>query len=318
MAHEIETIAYANETPWHGLGVNVSPDVSVDDMLVAAGLNWTVDRCAVKATLPNGDDIKVGNKFAMVRSSDNKVLTMAGPEWTPLQNADAIGFMRDYVEAGGAKLETAGSLRGGQVVWGLAKMTASFEVSKGDRVNGYLLITSPHQVGQAIKIRTTTIRVVCANTMALGDRHSEIHYRQDHRSDFDFEAAKHAVGAAVEHLRLAEIRAKTIKKLKITMEDAVNKVFVPVFAPELADSGLSLAELIDGVNSNKRIAELVHATQNGVGADEGTGWGVLNGVTYWADHLAGNGAASRLNRAWLGDTGNAKLEVERILVNLAA
>ena len=48
MAHEIEIIdgqaqmAYAGEVPWHGLGTQVSADLSPQEMLVAAGLDWQV------------------------------------------------------------------------------------------------------------------------------------------------------------------------------------------------------------------------------------------------------------------------------------
>jgi len=44
MAHLVETMAYAGETPWHGLGVPVLNDLTPDQMLVKAGLDWTVDK----------------------------------------------------------------------------------------------------------------------------------------------------------------------------------------------------------------------------------------------------------------------------------
>jgi hypothetical protein len=31
MAHQVETMAYAGETPWHGLGTRVSNNLSVDE-----------------------------------------------------------------------------------------------------------------------------------------------------------------------------------------------------------------------------------------------------------------------------------------------
>ena len=41
MSHEIETMAYAGEVPWHGLGEPVTNDMSPADMMKAAGLHWT-------------------------------------------------------------------------------------------------------------------------------------------------------------------------------------------------------------------------------------------------------------------------------------
>ena len=50
MAHEIEFVngeaqmAYAGDVPWHGLGKRVSPDLTPEQMLEEAGLNWSVHK----------------------------------------------------------------------------------------------------------------------------------------------------------------------------------------------------------------------------------------------------------------------------------
>ena len=36
MSHNVETMAYAGEVPWHGLGVPVSNDMSAYEMMEAA------------------------------------------------------------------------------------------------------------------------------------------------------------------------------------------------------------------------------------------------------------------------------------------
>ena len=33
MAHQVETMAYAGEVPWHGLGVEVSNDLTTNQMM---------------------------------------------------------------------------------------------------------------------------------------------------------------------------------------------------------------------------------------------------------------------------------------------
>ena len=42
MAHMVETMAYAGEVPWHGLGVKVEDGLGVDEMIKEAGLDWKV------------------------------------------------------------------------------------------------------------------------------------------------------------------------------------------------------------------------------------------------------------------------------------
>ena len=44
MAHMVETMAYAGELPWHGLGTKVPADLTPEQMLEAAELDWTVDK----------------------------------------------------------------------------------------------------------------------------------------------------------------------------------------------------------------------------------------------------------------------------------
>lgn len=308
MAHEVETMAYTGQVPWHGLGETFGPNATPEEVVAKAGLNWTVDPHHL--AFWDGSDYQIiPNQRAFVRSSDQKALTVASSEWRPLQNVDLIGFMKDYLDAGGATLETAGSLRGGSVVFVLAKINRSFEVSRGDRVEGYLLGVSPHKVGSAIKFYDTAVRVVCANTIAMATNGNLPIYQQSHLGDFDTLAAKAAVASTIEALGRAEGRAKTLKSLKISVAEAMENVLLPAFG-WLDD---------DGEVSKSRVSDaetLTRAIREAPGADPGTGWGALNGVTYYTDHLAGREASGRLFRSWLGDLKNVKLEVEKGLLEL--
>lgn len=51
MSHALEirtdgtaSMAYAGELPWHGLGVKVSNDLTPEQMMQAAGLDWEVEK----------------------------------------------------------------------------------------------------------------------------------------------------------------------------------------------------------------------------------------------------------------------------------
>ena len=324
MAHEVETMAYANAVPWHGLGANVSPDLSPKEFLEAAGLNWRVEKCPLKAEM-NGEMFPVKDRFALVRDKDKKVMTVCGRAWKPVQNEDIINFMKKYVEAGGAKMETAGSLRDGRTVWALANLGHDFEVGRGDKVKGYLLMTTSHVVGVATTSRVTNVRVVCANTLAYAERGVPANYRQNHLTEFNVSAAQEAVENAHEELAACEKRYKTLNKLKIGIEDAVRKVLIPVFTPEIIPGEKADAEakeVWDNVMNPDvtptRIQALIDSINNAPGALPGTGWGVLNGVTHWCDHVQGHNNATRMHRSWMGDYGRNKVKVEEELIKLTA
>jgi len=38
MSHQVETMAWTGQKPWHGLGVEVDPNLTPEEMLIAAQL----------------------------------------------------------------------------------------------------------------------------------------------------------------------------------------------------------------------------------------------------------------------------------------
>lgn len=304
MAHEVETMAWANKVPWHGLGTEIKAGSDTKNWKKAAGLEWTVEKRPMFAEMPNGEMIPVPERNALFRSSDNRFFGVCAPNWVPWQPGEVLDLMDEYARAGGVTLETVGSLRKGTVVWGLARLNKGFNVSRGDAVKGYLLLTSSNKVGSCSTVRMTQVRVVCANTMAMAERDSGPIYKQNHFGSFNVEKAKERVGEAIEELGEAEKRAKTLKKLKINLEDATAKILEPVFGKK-------------DDKTARRIDEIKRSILNSPGADPGTGWGVINGVTHWVDHVQGHNNDSRMWRSWMGDYGRHKLKVEAKLLELA-
>jgi phage/plasmid-like protein (TIGR03299 family) len=324
MSHQVETMAYANEVPWHGLGNNVDPKVSIEEMLVAAGIDWEVRMHPLFAQVGDGK-VAIPNKAALLRETDNKVLTVASPQWKPVQNREVLEFFRDYVQAGGATLETAGSLNGGKTIWGLANLGHGFTVGNGDAVKGYVLLASHHEMGKATTVRLTSVRVVCANTMALAINGAKATYSQNHLTAFNAEAARQTLGLAHEGMVKLEMNAKALMGLKLSQYDTVR--FLAQFfqegadtTPEMAggDYSATVGKLLNDANArSKSLHEVLVSNEKAPGALPGTGWGVLNAVTYWADHVAGRDKSARLNKSWFGSTGDTKLAVERGLLEMA-
>ena len=118
MADAVETMAYAGEVPWHGLGVKVDDTLTPQEMVVAAGLDWTVSKRqlfthAEPDINASNDLVAVDNYSVLVRDSDNKTFGPCGPRFIPSQNGDAFEFFKKFTDAGQKKMETSGSLKGG-------------------------------------------------------------------------------------------------------------------------------------------------------------------------------------------------------------
>lgn len=312
MAHEVETMAYANATPWHKLGVKVSGDLSPEEMCHKAGLDWTVALRPVYHELPHAF-AEIEGHYALVRSTDKAVMTVVGDRWNPTQNVDAFRFFDKFVKAGGAKMETAGSLKGGRLIWGLCDLGNSFTLRGNDQVRGYLLLLSPHILGRSHIARVTPVRVVCANTLAMAlSGSAAIELRFGHQQPFDPSVAADAMGLVRENFSEFSRNAKILQKLNLSDED-VMAILAPVYQPNV-----ELEELVsEEVDPSRTIRSILDSYQNAPGAQPGNGWGLLNAVTHHADHKAGRDEDSRLASAWIGVEAGRKMKIFNSLLELA-
>jgi len=313
MAHMVETMAYAGETPWHGLGVQVPADLSPAQMLEKAGLDWTVEKVPAFAEI-GGKKTSVGWS-ALVRSNDEKVLSVVSNDWNPVQNHEAFEFFHEYCAVGDMEMNTAGSLRDGQIVWGLAKVKQSFELFKGDTVESYLLFTNPHKFGQSIDVRFTPIRVVCNNTLTLSlEQKADRVVKKSHRTQFDPNMVKEQLGIATDKLAKYKEMAQFLGSKRYNNEsltDYFNKIF-PVIAynKEKGPQRKILSK------SAERALEVIH-TQPGANYAEGSWWQAFNAVTYLTDHEIGRSTDTRLQSAWFGPNKNLKLKALETAVEMA-
>ena len=298
MAHQVETMAYAGELPWHGLGVPVSNDLTPVQMMQKAGVDWTVHECESFVEF-NGERVPTGMK-SLVRSTDARVLTNVGADWNPVQNEQAFEFFSEYVFAGDMEMHTAGSLRDGQMVWALAKVKDSFELFGGDTVESYLLFSNPHQYGKSIDVRFTPIRVVCNNTLSLSlSMQAERQVKVGHRVEFNPGEVKEALGIASEKLATYREMAEYLGSKRFSMDKLIeyyNTVYPRTSDKRVQDKKLS----VDTLSRNAKQCLDVLETQPGAEFAEGSWWQAYNSVTFVTDHIQGRNADNRLYSSWFG------------------
>lgn len=298
MAHQVETMAYAGQVPWHGLGTPVSNDLTPHEMMTEAGLDWDVRE--VESFIEyDGRRMPTGQK-SLVRETDGKILTNVGENWKPLQNSEAFEFFGEYVMAGGMEMHTAGSLKGGQMVWCLAKVKESFELFKGDQIDSYFLFANPHLYGKSIDIRFTPIRVVCNNTLSLSlESKNDKSVKVGHRASFNPDTVKEALGIASDKMQTykeyaAFLGSKRYKKDQLV--EFYNQVFPRTADKRVQDKTLS----IDTLSRNASLCYDALETQPGSQFAEGSWWQAFNSVTYITDHVQGRNSDNRLYSSWWG------------------
>jgi phage/plasmid-like protein (TIGR03299 family) len=280
-------------------------------MLQAAGLDWEVEKVPGYYVDPKTNDVFSLGRSALVRTNDSSMLDVVSDDWNPVQNAEAFEFFNEFVAAGDMEMHTAGSLKGGQIVWGLAKVKESFELFKGDKIDSYLLFSNFHKYGFSTDVRFTPIRVVCNNTLTLSLSSAvERMVKISHRKVFQPDNVKNMLGIAAEKLTKYKEMAQFLGSKKAKEEDIID-YFTRIFP--VTGSGDKKKNL----SKSAETALGVLHTQPGAEYAEGTWWQPFNAVTYYTDHLAGRSADTRLTSAWYGQNKGVKTKALELAIEMA-
>jgi len=313
MAHLVESMMYVGKAPWHGLGTSIPDDkkISVREAIVAAKLDWQVELRHVFTDNPGGGESGVLNYYAVCRVSDNAFLGMVGPDYTPLQNEQALEWFQPFLDAKEATLETAGSLKGGRHVWALARIRdGNMDVGKNDPVSHYILLSNAHDGSVAVRVGFTPIRVVCNNTLtlALGSKASQL-LRVRHSLNLHvnlelvrdtMKVARHEFSATVEQYRHLQKRGIDAAGL----ERYVRVVF----------------SLPNDKGGRELIPNIIYLFENGRGHQEAgrTYWGAYNAVTEYLNYFRGRSQDNTLSSLWFGESTHINKQALHAALKMAA
>ena len=169
MAHLVEQMAYVGDTPWHGLGNQLSPKQPLEVWRREAGMDWDILESPVhfKSSMAGhlGSIHTFPEQKVLYRSDTKMPLSVVSQRYQTVQPNDVIEFYRDLTEVSGFELETAGVLKGGRKFWALARTGQDFTLKGKDLVNSYILLATSCDGTLATTATPTTVRVVCNNTL---------------------------------------------------------------------------------------------------------------------------------------------------------
>lgn len=314
MSNNRANMAYAGETPWHGLGTNMKPGMSLEEWRKEAGLGWTGKLADIKfdAKLldargqPFTDTIAFDNRKVLYRDDTGGGLGLVGDNFKIVQPVECVEFFRDLCEHQGFQMETMGSLKEGRVIWALARTGDQFKLAGGDEVNGYVLLSTSFDGSMATQAKWTSVRVVCNNTLQMSAKDAAA-ISVTHRSKFDAALAKERLGLTHAWTAFRD-NAEQMAETKVTPEQAV-EYFVKVYH-QLNPKDVSLTDAQDKSieKTVKRLSEqYLTAPGAGLASARDTVWGLLNAVTHDIDYQRRSHTQdTRLTSAWYGDGASVK------------
>jgi phage/plasmid-like protein (TIGR03299 family) len=307
-------MAYAGQTPWHGLGRALTAGASIADWTREAGLEYTVLESAVEYQTPavTGHQVWPARKV-LHRSDTGAALAVVSKDYHVVQPSEVMDFFARLVDVGGFQLETAGALSDGKRVWALAQVGPAAPVIDGDLVKPYLLLGTSYDGTMATVAKFTAIRVVCNNTITAavggqvngrgvrGESETDKGYLKSavrvlHSERFNPDQVRMQLGIVTSEFERFMIQSRQLAGEPMSVEQA------DAFIAELLKPYHQGKADIRGSKAFKRTMDLFNGAA--IGADipgvSGSRWAMLNAVTQLVDHERGRSDNTRLESAWFG------------------
>lgn len=309
MPAELDSMMYTGEVPWHRQGTRLDNPATAEEAIAAAAMDWEVQKQPIY-TGPSRD-IRVKDRFAVCRTDrldqpDGGQLGVVSGDYEPLQNREAFSFLDPVVGASGAVYHTAGSLRGGRVIWMLAKLPGEIRVVGDDIAEKFILLSNSHDGTAAVRIGLTPIRVICKNTLSLALRGMEgqglviRHYRDVAARVKEAHRLLGIVNTAMDNAGVLMQRMATVQMNREALDGYFNTVI-----PAPVDDEPLKQKINDRHN---RLRELFETGDgNAMPGVRGTLWAAYNAVTQWVDRESYTTRQKEpLRTIWFGDGARMK------------
>jgi|TARA_Y100000310_G_scaffold341707_1_gene441735 phage/plasmid-like protein (TIGR03299 family) len=302
MAHGIEEtdgMMYVGEAPWHRLGVELDNPATAQEAIIAANMDWEVAKEPVYV-YENGTYVEIPSKKAIVRQDTRRIFNVLSDSYTPLQNADAFGFMDEIVGTQEGKYETCGTLDNGRLFWLLIKLPKDdLSPVPDDKVDSYILLASSHDGTMAVKVFPTPIRVVCGNTLAMAFSRMQNGFYARHTATIQSKVS--------EARRVLNLTDYFYDNTRRAIDQLVHKRMTE---GEMVDIFKQVYDIVDKVDSDKKLDQrkqnaldetvsLLYHPTNMHGGIQGTAYQAFNALTYYQDHMRTFRGQDKQDQEWL-------------------
>lgn len=235
MAHNLFGERFmANRKPaWHGLGTVFTEPITAVEAVQQAGIDYRVFKTPVYTAVPQNGFIAEAQELVPVPDAyyitreptpdddQYRFFATCTDEYEVLDNVEiarAIDTLTDRWA-----LETVGALGHGEQLF-IVLDAGEIEIGKngGELLHQYFVFTDSKNTSASAKFLFTPVRVVCQNTLIMGERAAKVNAQIDHRT-----GASHALQLRVDIIdRLEKAQQLNIDTLQamasitITNEDA--------------------------------------------------------------------------------------------------
>lgn len=266
------------ELAWSGITTGsvdgADAHLTSEQLLEQAGLNWEVAKRPLWSRKSSGEFEQSAGAFEIYRTDTEEALGTVKRKYEVWQNRDAFAFGDALVADGKARWVEAGCQGNGWRVFTTMRLTDPFTVAD-DRYDLYLYLRTSHDGSSSVSGYVTPIRVWCTNQLPLVsqtalDKFSfqhtgKLHERlQEAQKSFQLTVAfETEFKASMERLLATPV---SDDKARYLIKDVI-----PATRPRRDD-------MVDAILLNYQTSPTVEPYR-------GNGYGLLNGLTEYMDHL---------------------------------
>jgi len=300
-----EFAAVVGTPVWHGKGQRLVRGAPLEQWLVDAGLNWTVQRAIVRyCTDRAGTLASLPSQHVLLRSDTKEPLGIASDAYETHQPRQLLETLKNEATKAGYELETAGSLHGGRIIWAMASDGQEAEIGKGDRILARTLLKTHTDGSGATEGYETEVCVVCANTLRAATQGNTAKARITHRSKYNVDAMARKLGLVHDTSFPSRVDAyRRLADKALSIQRAERIVFDILKPANLIAGTMQEVEKVTSSLGFRKVLDLFNGAGRGSQMDgrKDTAWGLLNAFTEYADHHARTTSEdNRTVSAWFG------------------
>lgn len=314
VAESAPVVSVPRQLPWQGISsgsAGAGQCFTSQQMLERAGLDWEVGirpymRQTAAGLIPST------RMFETYRTdTDDQVgvgeLGGVKSRYELLQNREAFDFGDALIERGLARWTHAGMQQGGSKVFMTMLLNERYQVLGTIPFETYLFLSTSHDGARSLTAFVTPINVWCTNQTAAVQRDNLDHFSIPHtKSAHDKIAdAVNALRRAGEYSNLIKEQAELLAATAVTPDQArlTLSAVIPARRPRRDD-------MIAGITG-------LMQTSPTIADHRDTGWGLLNAVTEWMDHVKPQrNPNARYESITFGEGAKLRLAVARRLARL--
>ena len=312
----------STRSAYHGQGQRIEPGDSIAVIARKAGLDWRIESSPIHYGVAGEHAMRVNPVQRQLYRSDtgDELSVVSRNRFHVVQPIDVLGFYKQACDERGVRIETAGALKGGRLVWAQVNTGESFRLGGIDRVDLYAFAATGCDLRTGTTVGGSSLRFECGNTVNVGladARAAGTTISQRHSRALDMDDLRRQLGIAIEGARGFEEHANLLAEKPVSRTDAA-EAFAEVVRPASTRDGSPTPRQARA--DERAIAALFEAMAKSPGSDlvtaRGTWWGWLQAVTFKYTHevrVRGTAASAELARFASSETGEGARVKERAL-----